>query len=90
MTSRFGKKSINVLVVSDRPDLPKILANKKAEGNFDPMMYCDCQEALSIAKKQPPFDLLITDMVPPGSDSADFAKQFLALSPKTNILYLVF
>ena len=83
------KKSVKVLIVGDNPQIADIIAEKKSL-DHKCIKVSNGKEALQVASKQSPFDLLLTDIMTPEINDVGFAEQFTKLYPKTNVLYMIF
>ena len=84
------KKPVKVLIVGDNAQIVDIAAEKKTLLSHKTIKVSNGEEALQVASKQPPFDLLITDIMTPEINGVGFAEQFTKLYPKTNVLYRIF
>lgn len=82
------KKSEKVLIVGNDPRIA-VVAKQKSQGNQKPIKVSSGEEALQVASKLPPFDLVLTDIMTPAINGVDFAEHFTKLYPQTNVLYIV-
>ena len=83
------KKSAKVLIVGNNPQLSKTVEGKKSLLDFTQTNVSRCDEALQVASKQPPFDLLFTDITMSETERVDFTEQFSKISPKTEVIYTI-
>jgi CheY-like chemotaxis protein len=83
------EKSAKVLIVGNNPQISEIVAEKKTLLSHKPIRVTHGEEALKIASRQPPFDLLLTDIMTPEVNGEDFTIQFTKLSPKTKVIYMI-
>jgi CheY-like chemotaxis protein len=83
------KKSVKVLIVGDGPQIAGIVAEQKPLLNHKFIKASNGDEALQIASKQSPFDLLLIDIMTPRTIGLEFTRVFTNLYPNTNVLYII-
>lgn len=83
-----GKKTPTVLVVDDDPSILHLVEAQLADYACHPILASSGEEALEIAAKKSPIDLLLTDIKMPGMNGIDLARQFCALYPDIKVLFM--
>ena len=84
-----------VLVVGDDPQLAEILTAQERAYGCKPILAANGEEALRIASQHPPIDFLYADLMldngytMPEKSGVDFAREFIKLYPKTDVLYMI-
>jgi len=81
------KGSETVLVVDDDPAILGFIEEEIALHGYRPIIACSAEEALLLAEKEK-IDLLLTDIMMPGMNGVDFAKQFAAINPECKFLFM--
>ena len=85
------KKSAKVLIVGGNPQMSNLVAEQEILLAHKPIRVSNCKKALKVASSHPShFDLLFTDIMTYEVNNEDFAKQFAKLSPKTQVVYMIF
>jgi len=85
------KKSAKVLIVGGNSQISKLVAEQETSLTHKPIRISHCKKALKVASRHPSyFDLLFTDIMTYEVNDEDFAKQFAKLSPKTQVVYMIF
>ena len=85
------KKSAKVLIVGSNPQISNLVAEQEILLAHKPIRVLHCKKALKVASRHPSyFNLLFTDIMTYEVNDEDFAKQFVKLSPKTKVVYMVF
>ena len=85
------KKSAKVLIVGSNPQISNLVAEQEILLAHKPIRVSNCKKALKLASRHPScFNLLFTDIMSYEFNGEDFAKQFVKLSPKTKVVYMVF
>ncbi|HEX6358115.1 response regulator [Actinophytocola sp.] len=77
-----------VLVVDDESSIRDIAATMLTSAGYRVLTATSGAEALAIAGRGEPVDLLLTDVVMPTISGGELAKRFLAVSPRTKVLYM--
>ena len=93
---RHHKKNETVLIVGNKPNATKCLAEKKGfiQG-FKTIFACCADEALQVASKYPKIDMLLTDLLLdnnyriPEINGVQFAQEFARKYPKTKIVFMI-
>ena len=81
-------QSARVLIVDDEESV-RTLAKRVLHGaGYETVVAADGPEALRIAEGQPPFDLLLADVVMPGMHGDELARQLLYREPDLKVLYI--
>ena len=73
------KNPAKVLVVDDDPSILHLVKELLFAYEYQPILASSGEEALEIASKQTPIDLLLTDIKMPGINGITLAKQFSTL-----------
>ncbi|MFC1844211.1 response regulator [Thermodesulfobacteriota bacterium] len=82
------KKSATVLVVDDDPVILDLVKEQISEYGYEPILASNGKEAMEAANKKNRIDLLLTDIMMPGINGIDLARQFLTLYPETRVLFM--
>lgn len=82
------KKRTTVLVVDDDPSILSLLKELLSANEYQPILASNGEEALEIASKQTPIDLLLTDIKMPGINGIALARQFSILYPEVKVLFM--
>ena len=81
------KGSEKVLVVDDDPLILHLIKEEIGFYGYRPIIAANGKEALSLAKNEE-VDLLITDIMMPGMNGIDLAREFAEICPKAKILFM--
>ena len=79
---------LRALVVDDEETVRRFVARVLSEHGYDVTLGEDGPSALAIAQKETPFDILVTDLMMPGMNGDELARQMRQLQPGLKILYL--
>ena len=79
--------SETVMIVDDDPMILSFIEEEIAQYGYKPILAKNAEEALSFAQKER-IDLLLTDIMMPGINGIDLAKQFAVLNPEVKILFM--
>jgi len=79
---------IRVLVIDDEQPVRKYIERVLREAGYDPTAASDGPEALDIAAKQPPFKLVVTDLMMPKMNGDELARRLRQCDPSLKVLYL--
>ena len=82
------KETATVLIVDDDPIVLGLLEEQVSVYGYQPILASSGEEALEIANQKDKIDLLLTDIIMPGINGIDLAKQFVTLYPETRILFM--
>jgi DNA-binding NtrC family response regulator len=82
------KNPAKVLVVDDDPSILHLVKELLFAYEYQPILASSGEEALEIASKQTPIDLLLTDIKMPGINGIALAKQFSTLYPDIKVLFM--
>lgn len=83
-----NKESATVLVVDDDPFVLEFIKEQILKYGYQAILASSGEEALQVAKQKIKIDLLLTDIVMPGIDGLDLARQFISLYPETKVLFM--
>ena len=82
-------KGLTILLVEDEAPVRQFLKEVLSLTGAEVMEAGDCQEALSLLKKNwPKIDLLLTDLVIPEGDGALLAEEARKLNPQIRIIFI--
>ncbi len=76
-----------ILLAEDDDSLRAFLARALERAGYDVVSCADGDEALAALQRQT-FDLLLTDIVMPGADGIEVARQAAAKDPKLRIMFI--
>ena len=82
------KESATVLVVDDDPIILDLVKEQISVYGYQPILASSGEEALQVASQKTKIDLLLTDIMMPGINGIDLAKQFISLYPETKVLFM--
>ena len=82
------KEPATVLVVDDDPIVLDLVKEHISKYGYQAILASSGEEALQVAKQNGKIDLLLTDIMMPGINGIDLARQFILLYPKTKILFM--
>jgi CheY-like chemotaxis protein len=77
-----------VLIVDDDAPIRELVARMLRQPGYEPFVAADEFEAIEMANKQGPFDLLITDVAMPAIQGDELARRLRHTDPDLKILYL--
>ncbi len=78
-----------VLVVEDEDDLREVITRLLTLGGYRVITATDGDAALSLARSaETPIDLVLTDVVMPGTQGKEVAEEVLALRPGTPVVFM--
>jgi CheY-like chemotaxis protein len=77
-----------VLVVEDAEPLRRLICEALSASGCKVLSAPDGQEALRVVRREGSIDLLLTDVIMPGMNGPELAKQVRALRPQMKILYM--
>ncbi|MCK5923485.1 MAG: response regulator, partial [Methylococcales bacterium] len=79
----------HILLVEDEPDVRDYIARALKRLGYKTTVRNSGDEAIALLKKQPHFDLVLTDIVMPGKVSGiELARYITDHQPKTRVLYM--
>jgi CheY-like chemotaxis protein len=82
------ERPFRVLVVDDEEPVRKFVERIVAHGHYQTRMAADGPDAMAIAEKEGPFDLLLTDLIMPGMNGDELARRLREQQPTLKVLYL--
>jgi DNA-binding NtrC family response regulator len=82
------KDSATILIVDDDPIILDVLEELIPIYGYKPVIASSARTALDKAHELEKVDLLITDVIMPGMNGVDLAKQFSSLYPETRVLFM--
>jgi two-component system cell cycle sensor histidine kinase/response regulator CckA len=77
-----------VLIVDDEETIRQFADRVLRHGGYETAVAENGPDAIQIAKTRGPFDLLLADVVMPGMDGHEVARQLRLLEPDLKVLYL--
>jgi two-component system cell cycle sensor histidine kinase/response regulator CckA len=83
-----ASRSLRVLIVDDEEPVRRFVQRVLAEAGHHTAMAQDGREALEVAEKQGPFDLLLTDVNMPNMTGDELARRMRQGEPMLKVLYL--
>jgi two-component system, cell cycle sensor histidine kinase and response regulator CckA len=87
MTSS-AKPRRTILIVDDEESVRRFVERVLHEAGYETALAADGLEALEVAKRLGPFDLLLTDLMMPQMAGDELARRLRRDEPKLKILYL--
>jgi CheY-like chemotaxis protein len=85
---RDTRGSETVLLVEDEESVRQLVRETLQSRGYTVIDAADGEQALAIAAKQNAIQLMITDVVMPGINGQDLAKEILKTHPTTKVLFL--
>src|SRR5262245_27313127 len=82
------KRPTRVLVVDDEEPVRRFVERVLSEAGYVTTVAGDGTEAVTIAQDQPPFDVLVTDLVMPQMSGDELARRLRLNEPSLKVLYL--
>jgi two-component system, cell cycle sensor histidine kinase and response regulator CckA len=79
---------VRVLIVDDEEPVRRFVERVMAHGRYQTMTAPGGDEAIEIATKHGPFDLLLTDLLMPKMNGDELARQLRQQQPSLKVLYL--
>jgi two-component system, cell cycle sensor histidine kinase and response regulator CckA len=79
---------VRVLIVDDEEPVRKFVDRVMAHGRYQTMVAAGGEEAIEIATKHGPFDLLLTDLLMPDMNGDELARHLRQIQPSLKVLYL--
>lgn len=76
-----------VLIVDDDPMILSFIEEGIAQYGYKPILAKNAEESLALAKEEK-IDLLLTDIMMPGINGVDLARQFAVFNPEIKILFM--
>jgi two-component system cell cycle sensor histidine kinase/response regulator CckA len=88
MATNLERRTIRVLIVDDEQPVRTLEARVLQSAGYETVSAADGPEALRIAERQGPFDLVLADVVMPGMTGDDMARRLRRLEPDLRVLYV--
>ncbi|HEX2871094.1 MAG TPA: response regulator [Polyangiaceae bacterium] len=83
------RSNATILVVDDEPTLRSVIRRSLAREGYDVLLAEDAERALALARSHTePIQMLITDVVMPGTSGLDLARQLLRERPSLSVLFI--
>jgi two-component system, cell cycle response regulator CpdR len=82
-----GDPMTRILLAEDDDSLRTFLGRSLERAGYEVIACADGDEAIA-ALAHGPFDVLLTDIVMPGADGIEVARECAARSPKTRIMFI--
>jgi PAS domain S-box-containing protein len=83
-----GEFSETILVVEDDDDLRVYLVNVLRDLGYRVISTSNVQTAIALLQGERPFELVLTDIVMPGTSGRDLGRKIKELSPNLPVLYM--
>jgi PAS domain S-box-containing protein len=82
-------KGVRLLVAEDQPDVRRVIATRLQRNGFQVTTAANGDEALAIFHRHGPFDLLLTDVVMPGSlQGGQLAHALRETDPELSVVFM--
>ena len=81
-------RSISVLVVDDEEPVRKFVDRVMRDAGYSTVQASDGMEALEVASKMGPLDILVTDVMMPQMLGDELARRLRESEPELKVLYL--
>lgn len=81
-------KNKNILLVDDNYTSRNILKQQLGQWNLTPSLASSAKEAIEAIRKNPRYDLVITDMEMPNTDGIELAEAIKNINPKISFILL--
>ncbi|MBW2466698.1 MAG: response regulator [Deltaproteobacteria bacterium] len=78
----------SILIVDDEPSILKMLEGEISYHGYKTIAAPHAKAACQLAEKQPKIDLLITDIIMPGMNGIDLAREITSLHPDIRIVFM--
>jgi CheY-like chemotaxis protein len=85
---RAEASPVRILVVDDEDLVRKFVNRVLRQAQYETMVAGDGAEAMEVASKHGPFDLLVTDVMMPKMTGDELARRLRASDPGLKVLYL--
>jgi len=82
------KKAASILIVDDEPSILNLLEEQISCCGYNTMAAPHAEAAFQLAGEQAKIDLLITDIVMPGMNGIDLAKEITSLHPDIRVVFM--
>jgi DNA-binding NtrC family response regulator len=82
------KEPATILIVDDDPIILDIVEEQVSYFGYQTIAVSCGKAALKEAEKHARIDLLLTDIIMPGMDGVDLARQLIAFHPETRVLFM--
>jgi PAS domain S-box-containing protein len=83
-----GENGETILVVEDDKDLRFYLVNVLRDLGYRVVSTSSAQRAIAFLQGERPFDLVLTDIIMPGSNGRELGRKIKELRPKLPVLYM--
>jgi two-component system cell cycle sensor histidine kinase/response regulator CckA len=83
-----GRGPLRVLIVDDEDTVLRFVDRVLSEGGYVTVTAGSGADALARAGDSGPFDMLLTDLMMPGMNGDELARQMRLIQPKLKVLYL--
>ena len=82
------RRPLRILVVDDEEPIRRFVERALRDAGYVTITASDGVEALAIAQKEGPFDLVVTDLMMPGMTGDELARRLRQDEPTLKVLYL--
>jgi PAS domain S-box-containing protein len=79
---------LRILVAEDEPVVRELVLRLLRRAGHSVTGAADGEQALKLAKREPAFDLLVTDVVMPGMNGRELAERMQQLQPRLPVLFM--
>jgi len=80
--------SKRILIVDDEEPIRRFAERALRDAGYETIVAADGESALKLFKDRGPFDLLLTDLMMPGTPGDELARRLRQLDPELKVLYL--
>jgi two-component system, cell cycle sensor histidine kinase and response regulator CckA len=81
-------RALRVLIVDDEEPVRRFVQRVLSEAGHQTVLAIDGKDALEVAEKRGPFDLLLTDVSMPNMMGDELARRLRQAQPSLKVLYL--
>lgn len=84
----FAARGESILVVDDEPDVRKLVVAMLTNRGYKVLTAGKGEDAVTIFRKNQPFDLLLADVVSPGMSGPMLADRLVEIQPGLKVLFM--
>jgi CheY-like chemotaxis protein len=83
-----GQRTLRVLIVDDEESIRRFVERVLGDGGYETVTAADGVEAIQLATKAAPFDVLVTDVMMPNMTGDELARRLRQNDSALKVLYL--
>jgi two-component system cell cycle sensor histidine kinase/response regulator CckA len=83
-----GRTRTRILMVEDSEIVRAVLRRVIGDGGYDIVVAEEAETALELFEREPPFDLLLSDIVLPGMNGVELAARIKEQQPSISVLFM--